>query len=95
MINVTIPSQGTGGSGIEPSTWGVVGSGYNNWGAFADGQFYTTSEPGVIVSYVSLITGDIKFRENNEWGGDLGDATWFQFDDANFRGHHNVSVLCH
>ena len=38
-INVTIPSQSTG-SGIEPSTWGVVGSGYNNWGGGGpDGQF--------------------------------------------------------
>ena len=90
LINVTIPSQGTGGSGIEPSTWGVVGSGYNNWGAFADGQFYTTSEPGVIVSYVSLITGDIKFRENNEWGGDLGDATGDGVLDAD--PDNNISV---
>lgn len=73
-INVTIPSQSTG-SGIEPSTWGVVGSGYNNWGGGGpDGQFYTTSQSGVIVSYVTLITGEIKFRENNTWGGDLGDA---------------------
>lgn len=76
LINVTIPSQGTGGSGIEPSTWGVVGSGYNDWGnAGLDGQFYTTSQAGVIVSYVTLVDGEIKFRENNTWSGDLGDAT--------------------
>ena len=75
LINVTIPSQSTG-SGIEPSTWGVVGSGYNNWGnAGPDGQFYTTPQAGVIVSYVTLVDGEIKFRENNTWGGDLGDAT--------------------
>ena len=75
LINVTIPSQGSGGSGIEPSTWGVVGSGYNNWGnAGPDGQFYTTSQAGVIVSYVTLVDGEIKFRENNTWSGDLGDA---------------------
>lgn len=75
LINVTIPSQSTG-SGIEPSTWGVVGSGYNNWGgAGPDGQFYTTSQAGVIVSYVTLVDGEIKFRENNTWSGDLGDAT--------------------
>ena len=91
LINVTIPSQGTGGSGIEPSTWGVVGSGYNNWGSGGpDGVFYTTSEPGVIVSYVSLITGDIKFRENNEWGGDLGDATGDGVLDAD--PDNNISV---
>lgn len=75
LINITIPSQSTG-SGIEPSTWGVVGSGYNNWGGGGpDGQFYTTSQAGVIVSYVTLVDGEIKFRENNTWGGDLGDAT--------------------
>ena len=75
LINVTIPSQGSGGSGIEPSTWGVVGSGYNNWGnAGPDGQFYTTSQAGVIVSYITLVDGEIKFRENNTWSGDLGDA---------------------
>jgi len=91
LINVTIPSQGTGGSGIEPYTWGVVGSGYNNWGSGGpDGVFYTTSEPGVIVSYVSLITGDIKFRENNEWGGDLGDATGDGVLDAD--PDNNISV---
>ena len=91
IINVTIPSQGTGGSGIEISSWGVVGSGYNNWGSGGpDGVFYTTSEPGVIVSYVSLITGEIKFRENNEWGSDLGDATGDGVLDAD--PDNNISV---
>ena len=74
IINVTIPSQGTGGSGIEPSTWGVVGSGYNNWGAFADGQFYTTDQANVFVAYVTLVPGEIKFRENNAWDNDFGDT---------------------
>lgn len=61
-------------TGYELSTWGVVGSAYNNWGAFPDGQFYTTDDINEIVAYVSLVDGEIKFRENNEWGGDLGDA---------------------
>ena len=74
LINVTIPSQGTGGSGIEPSTWGVVGSGYNNWGAFSDGQFYTTDQANVFVAYVTLVPGEIKFRENNAWDNDFGDT---------------------
>ncbi|HEX9825065.1 MAG TPA: SusE domain-containing protein [Flavobacteriaceae bacterium] len=55
------------------SDWGVVGSGYNNWGAFADGAFYSTSDPNVIVSYVTLVTGEIKFRLNNDWGTNYGD----------------------
>lgn len=61
------------GSGISVSTWGVVGSGYNNWGAFDDAPFYTTSSPGVLVAYVTLVDGEIKFREDNDWGVNLGD----------------------
>lgn len=58
---------------FEVASWGVVGSGYNNWGAFADAPFYTTSENNVLVSYVNLVDGEIKFRENNEWVNDFGD----------------------
>ncbi len=73
-LTVVLPEEVLGGGSFEVATWGVVGSGYNNWGAFADGKFYTTAVPGVIVSYVNLVDGEIKFRENNQWGGDLGDA---------------------
>ena len=73
-ITVTLlEAQTGGGSGIEPSTWGIVGSGYNNWGAFADAPFYTTDQADVYVSYVTLVDGEIKFRENNEWVNDFGD----------------------
>lgn len=68
-INVTPYSTSAG-----LSTWGVVGSGYNNWGAFADGQFYTTTQPNVIVTYLTLVDGEIKFRENNDWGNNYGDS---------------------
>ncbi|WP_303317316.1 SusF/SusE family outer membrane protein [Flavivirga abyssicola] len=67
----------TGGGAFEISSWGVVGSGYNNWaadGAPKDAPFYTTSTPGVIVSYVNLLDGEIKFREDNAWDNSLGDA---------------------
>lgn len=74
IIPVVIQAAQTGGSGITESTWGVVGDGYNDWGnAGPDAKFYTTSTPNVIVSYASLLTGEIKFRENNDWGNDLGD----------------------
>ncbi|WP_370479956.1 SusE domain-containing protein [Tamlana flava] len=73
-LNVVLPEVVVGGGAFEVASWGVVGSGYNNWGGFADGKFYTTGTPGVIVSYVNLVDGEIKFRENNAWGGDLGDA---------------------
>ncbi|NRD21801.1 SusE domain-containing protein [Winogradskyella litoriviva] len=74
-LNVELQEETTGGgSGIEPATWGVVGSGYNDWGgAGPDGQFYTTNEADVFVAYVTLIDGEIKFRENNAWDSDLGD----------------------
>src|SRR5690606_31784423 len=32
-INILLP-EASGGSGIQPSTWGIVGNGYNDWGAF-------------------------------------------------------------
>ncbi|SHI37788.1 SusE domain-containing protein [Algibacter luteus] len=73
-LTVVLPEIVEGGGAFEIASWGVVGSGYNSWGAFADGKFYTTAVPGVIVSYVNLVDGEIKFRENNQWGGDLGDA---------------------
>src|SRR5690606_37465786 len=75
LITIRLLEQATGGgSDITLSSWGVVGSAYNNWGAFSDGQCYTTAQPGVIVSYVTLVDGEIKFRENNTRGGALGDA---------------------
>ena len=73
-LTVVLPEVVLGGGAFEVASWGVVGSGYNNWGDFADGKFYTTGTPGIIVSYVNLVDGEIKFRENNSWGGDLGDA---------------------
>lgn len=71
-INILLP-EASGGSGIQPSTWGIVGNGYNDWGAFADAPFYTTNTNGVLVSYVTLVDGEIKFRENNNWDSNLGD----------------------
>ena len=62
-LNISILEESSG-SGIEISTWGVVGSGYNNWGAFDDAPFYTTATSGVLVSYVTL----------NDWASDLGEG---------------------
>lgn len=72
-ITVVEKSADTGG-GIQISSWGIVGSGYNDWGAFEDAPFYTTDTDGVLVAYVNLIDGEIKFRENNEWNNDFGDT---------------------
>jgi hypothetical protein len=54
------------------TTWGIVGSGYNNWGATPDAPFYTTDVAGVIVAYANLVDGEIKFRENNDWASNYG-----------------------
>ena len=55
------------------TTWGVVGSAYNNWGAFPDAPFFTTKTANELVAYVTVTTGKIKFRENNAWDNNLGD----------------------
>ncbi|SDS08547.1 SusE outer membrane protein [Polaribacter sp. KT25b] len=55
------------------TTWGVVGSAANDWGATPDLPFFTTSTAGILVAYVTLTDGEIKFRENNEWTNDFGD----------------------
>ncbi|MBD1260467.1 SusE domain-containing protein [Maribacter polysiphoniae] len=74
-LNISILEESSGSTGVEISTWGVVGSGYNDWGgAGPDAPFYTTTTPGVIVSYATLIDGEIKFRENNDWASDLGEG---------------------
>jgi len=59
---------------IMPSSWGIVGSGYNNWGAFADSPFYTTGQENIFVAYAELVDGEIKFRKNNDWGENYGDT---------------------
>ena len=73
VLNVEILEQtDTGGGGVEIAALGVVGSGYNNWGNYADGFFYTTDTPDEYVSYVTLVDGEIKFRVNNDWGVNYG-----------------------
>ncbi len=61
-------------SGAEISEWGIVGSGYNDWGATPDAPFYTTSEANVFVAYVTLLDGEIKFRKDNDWTVNFGDS---------------------
>lgn len=51
---------------------GVVGSAANNWGATPDLPFYKTDKSNVYVAYVTLIDGEIKFRESNKWDVNYG-----------------------
>lgn len=55
------------------TTWGIVGSAANDWGATPDLPFFKTDVDGVLAAYVTLIDGEIKFRENNDWANNFGD----------------------
>jgi hypothetical protein len=54
------------------SNWGVVGSGYNDWGATLDAPLYQTGTANVYQGYAVLKDGEIKFRPDNSWNGDFG-----------------------
>jgi len=56
--------------------WGVVGSATpGGWGNpnIPDLPFYQTDNPNIIVAYVTLRDGEIKFRKNNDWTENYGD----------------------
>jgi hypothetical protein len=62
---------------IEEWSWGVVGSGFNDWGNDGpDGKFYYDYTTDSFKASLRLVDGEIKFRTNNDWGSgdDLGDA---------------------
>jgi hypothetical protein len=60
---------------LEPADlWGVVGSGYNDWGGGGPDATFTEVNPGLwLAQNVTLIDGEIKFRINEDWGNNLGD----------------------
>ena len=68
---------------VEADVWGVVGSGYNNWGnPDPDTGIVTPDFPfepdycneGIYYAYdVPLIDGEIKIRLNNDWTVNYGD----------------------
>jgi len=53
--------------------WGVVGSATPNSWDGPDLPFYQTSNADVVVAYVTLSDGEIKFRSNNSWDVNYGD----------------------
>ncbi|WP_027125971.1 SusF/SusE family outer membrane protein [Gelidibacter mesophilus] len=89
-ISVVLQEATSGGSEITKSTWGIVGSAAPNGWDGPDAPFYTTSESNVIAAYVTLIDGQIKFRENNSWGGDFGDIDMDGVLDQ--EGDNNIDV---
>jgi hypothetical protein len=57
------------------TNWGIVGSATPGaWGNpdIPDLPMYTTNTPGVYVAYVTLRTGEIKFRLDNAWTTNYG-----------------------
>lgn len=76
---------------LDQSTpWGVVGSAANDWGATPDLPFYTTGTDGLLVAYVTLIDGEIKFRKDNDWTLNYGDTG---FDGTLEEGGTNIPVI--
>ncbi len=71
------------------TNWGIVGSATpGGWGNpdFPDLPLYKTGTPGILVAYVGLQTGDIKFRLDNSWTvnyGDNGNDGTLEQDGAN------------
>jgi hypothetical protein len=63
---------------IEPiDLWGVVGSGYNDWGGAGPDYPFTPDfcNEGIYNAYnVPIVDGEIKFRLNNDWGVNYGDT---------------------
>jgi hypothetical protein len=59
---------------MTPFSWGIVGSGYNDWGATPDAKFYYDYTTDTFKVGAQLLDGEIKFRQNNEWVTDFGDT---------------------
>ena len=69
MINVTIPSQSTG-SGMSPPLGVLLGLDTTTGAVLGQMDSFIQPLP-VSPCYVTLVDGEIKFRENNTWSGDL------------------------
>ncbi|MCB0374248.1 MAG: SusF/SusE family outer membrane protein, partial [Muricauda sp.] len=59
---------------MEAFSWGIVGSGYNDWGATPDAKFTYDYVTNTFKVGVKLVDGEIKFRKNNDWGENFGDT---------------------
>src|SRR5690606_38763387 len=58
----------------EADIWGMVGSGYNDWGNAGPDFALTEVQPKIWVGEVAtFVDGDVKFRLNNAWDTDFGD----------------------
>ncbi len=74
------------------SIWGIVGDATPNAWDGPDLPFYKTNEENVFVAYVTLVDGAIKFRTNNAWVLNYGDATADGVLDQDNDNNINVSA---
>ena len=61
----------------KTNVYGVVGSGYNDWGGAGPDFAFTPDYCNDGIYYangVTLLDGEIKFRVNNDWGVNYGDT---------------------
>jgi len=60
----------------KTNIYGVVGSGYNDWGATPDFPFTPDycNEGIYYANNVTILDGEIKFRVNNDWAVNYGDT---------------------
>lgn len=84
---VVLPEDIGEGGPLDLSTnWGIVGSAAENGWDGPDMPFYTTDDANVIVAYVTLADGEMKFRTDNAWTlnyGDDGNDGTLEQDGAN------------
>jgi len=72
---------------------GVIGSGFNNWGADGpDFSFTPLSNNIWVAEIVPLIDGEIKFRYNEDWNHPLGDFGDSSADGTLDAGGTNIAV---
>ncbi len=56
------------------SNWGIVGPATPGGWNGPDLPFYKSDKANVFVAYVTLLAGDLKFRQDNKWDVNLGDT---------------------
>lgn len=70
---------------IEPADlYGIVGSGYNDWGNAGPDFLFTEIHEGIwMAQNVTLLDGAVKFRINEDWAVNYGDTGADKVLDAN------------
>ncbi|PWJ56982.1 SusE-like outer membrane protein [Dyadobacter jejuensis] len=67
---------------IEKYAWGLVGSAANDWGATPDLPLSYDPTVDLWRAVVKLVDGELKFRQNNDWGVNYGGANGVLVDNG-------------